>query len=62
MFEPCIRCEGATNGRGFTPTDPIAFAGGGAVTAFQIGLGLESLDKLISRINARRESVSPGQH
>ena len=40
---------------------PFALAGGGAVTAFQIGLGLESLDKLISRINAGCESVSLGQ-
>ena len=38
-----------------------ALAGGGAVTTDQPSLGLVGLDKLVSRINAGHESVSPGQ-
>jgi hypothetical protein len=62
-FEPCNsnRLAVPLAGRLDGSTDPVAFAGGGAVTACQVCLNLTGLDKLISRINANRESVSPGQ-
>ena len=42
-------------------TDPVVLADGGAVTSSLIRLDQRVLDKLVSRINASRESVSPGQ-
>ena len=40
---------------------PSVLADGGAVTSSLISLDQRVLDKLVSRINASRESVSPGQ-
>ncbi len=60
MFEPC---NSVRRGRktGSSRLTLLTLAGGGAVTASQLCLKLIGVDKLISRINTSRESVSLGQ-